>query len=79
MSHTPEQLQAAREYAADVERRLIADLKSGAVQCHNPQAWIDELEKMVERIVAGHDDSNFTIWQRMHYFLTGECRPLLAA
>jgi len=28
-------------------------------------------------IESGKHDNNFTIWQRMNYFLTGECLALL--
>ncbi|SFJ47801.1 hypothetical protein SAMN03159338_1504 [Sphingomonas sp. NFR04] len=71
--------QAARQFAAEPERRLIASIRSGETRCNDPKAWIRELESTVAQILAGELDGNFTIWQRMHLFRTGECVPLLAA
>lgn len=76
--YTAEQLQAARVHAADCERRLIADLISGECKARDPKAWIAELEASIVEIESGLRDNNFTIRQRMHTFLTGECVPLLA-
>lgn len=72
-AYSAEQLQAARAYAASIEQNLIASLQSGETQCRDPQSWIAELEAAVKDILSGASDSNFTIRQRMHYFLTGEC------
>lgn len=77
-SNSPERIQEAREFAADTERRLIESLRSGETKCRDPEGWIKELEASVAQILAGEADANFTIWQRMNTFLTGECVPLLA-
>jgi len=80
---TKTELQAAREYAAQPERKCAAhalDIDYGFA------SHVTHAEKLVyvarniayaEAIEAGEHDTNFTVRQRMHYFLTGDCVPFL--
>lgn len=81
--YSEEQLQAAREYAAQVHKDLAKHCLDKDFGFAN---HVTELEKraykakqlqIAEDIEAGHCDSNFTVAQRMHYFLTGESIALL--
>lgn len=79
---TEQQLQAARKYAASVNRKLASealtadyfadhvdyDARLKIQSKHNTYA--DEIER-------GEHDLNFTIMQRMYYYLTGECVAFL--
>ena len=76
---SPAKLQEARVYAAESERRLIDSLKSGETQANDPASWIAELQDAVKRIESGEWDGNFTVWQRMTFFLTGTCEFLLGS
>jgi hypothetical protein len=76
--YTIEQLQEARVYAASFSRNVVAAIDSGKIVPNDPQAYRQRLIDSAERIEAGLSDGNFTVWQRMHYFLTGESVPLLA-
>lgn len=71
-------VQDARNFAAQTERDLIAALETGKLKANDPASWIKKLKQSVADIEAGKCDGNFTVWQRMNYFLTGECVPLLA-
>ena len=74
---TIDQIQSAREYAAGHDARMAVDcLKPGFYADHiTPEQArdysLDHLRNVAD-IVAGLRDNNFTIRQRMHYFLTGE-------
>lgn len=78
MTYSPEQLHAARVYAAQPEARLIASIRSGETICNDPAGWVADLEAEFDRILAGECDGNFTIGQRMRFFLTGNEAPFLA-
>jgi len=76
-TYSPEHIQAAREHAAQAERDLIESIESGETKCRDGSAWCVELRNAIAAIESGASDNNFTIWQRMNAFLTGECPPLL--
>jgi len=82
--YTDEKMQEARVHAAKIERRCAAE-------CFNPdfgfadhvtqedkQRYREKQLRMAEEIEAGKHDHNFTIWQRMNTYLTGECVPFLS-
>lgn len=77
LGFTPAQIQSARVTAADVNRRLVAALESNEFDCEDPAAWTENQRKCIAEIEAGESDFNFTIWQRMHFALTGKCSALL--
>jgi hypothetical protein len=80
---SPEQLQDARDYAAELYEQL-------AVECFNDdfgfashitqadkEVYAQTKIKQADAIKAGERDHNLTIAQRMHFFLRGESIPLL--
>jgi len=75
--YTPEELQKARIYAAKTERNMIEAYKSKEFLVNNPEKWLADTNKIIKDIESGKLDGNFTIWQRMNYYLTGKCPALL--
>lgn len=76
-------IQNAREYAARINYKL-------SEECFDPDFgfadhiteadkinYSNEQKQFAKEIEEGKHDHNFTIWQRMHYYLTGESVPLL--
>lgn len=82
-TYTPEQLQAARVYAAAPSLACADHCRDAdfGFADHVTPADIDEYEAEhradAAAIIAGERDGNLTIAQRMHYHLTGECVALL--
>jgi hypothetical protein len=74
---TKEQLQEARIYAASFSHKVVAAIDSGKIVPNDPAAYRQIFVDSAARIEAGLADGNFTVWQRMNYFLTGESVPLL--
>lgn len=81
--YTKEQIQTAREYAAGNAQRCAEkcfDDDFGFAQhvtyTDKVAYRADQLEN-ADAIKKGERDHNFTIRQRMHYFLTGESVALL--
>lgn len=76
-------LQAAREYAAKIHHKLAASAFdpdfgfASHITEEDKQKYSDDQRRYAAEVEAGEHDSNFTIWQRMNYFLTGECTPFL--
>lgn len=68
---SPERLQLAREYAASIEQAVIDD-----PNVPEPVKAGSRLSKT--RILSGELDGNFTVWQRMNYYLTGGSVPFLS-
>ncbi len=64
------ELQLAREYAASISQAVIDDpnIPEGLKEVH---------KDIVKSILSGELDNNFTVAQRMEYFLTGQDHPLL--
>jgi hypothetical protein len=81
---TGDRLNEARKYAAGFERRScrqwLTNPDYGADHVTTSQHGKYAARKMLEvlRIERGECDHNFTIWQRMDYFLTGESVPFLS-
>lgn len=81
--YTQEQLQAAREYAAQVHKDLAKHCLgedfgfAEHVTEIDKRAYRAKQLQIAEDIEAGHCDDNFTVVQRIHYFLTGESIALL--
>ena len=78
---TPEHLQKAREYAAAPSLRyakaiLNNDTYNAPFADHvtdeRKQLLYKEQLQLVDNILNGNSDHNFTIRQRMYYYLTGE-------
>lgn len=78
-----EDLVRARKYAAAVDWSLAAGaLDPGAgfadhVTYDDKLKFIERHRTLATEIERGLHDHNFTVWQRMNYFLTGECVGLL--
>lgn len=76
-------LQRARNYAAEKDRDLAAhvfDYDFGFADHVTDDDKCDYAAKRIsyaKEIEAGEHDGNFTVWQEMNYFLTGECVPFL--
>ena len=74
---------AARVYAAKINRELAAHAFdndfgfASHVTLADKQAYAERNIKLAENIEAGKLDNNFTVCQRMNYYLTGECVPFL--
>ena len=82
MPWTEQQLQDARVYAARLDRELAAEsLTADYYASHITVADRERIQarylESAEAIERGKCDGNFTIAQRMHYYLTGECVPFL--
>ena len=77
--------QAARVYAAKIDRELAAhafDPDFGFADHVTPEDKAEYVAKhiaLAEQIEAGELDHNFTVWQRMEYFRTGQSVPFLPA
>ena len=75
--------QQARAYAAKINYELASTAhdKDFGFASHVTEKDKDEYAaeqlKLANQIERGELDHNFTVWQRMNYFLTGECVPLL--
>ena len=75
--------QQARIYAAKIHRDIAATCFdddfgfASHVTQEDKQAYKEKEIEQAEEIEAGKHDHNFTVWQRMNYFLTGECPALL--
>lgn len=74
---SPDQLQEARLAVSEISKKLIAKVESGELTVNNKERYISYLENCIEKIESGEWDSNFTIRQKMYYFLTGECPAFL--
>lgn len=76
-------IQSARQYAAQINYELSAsafdDDFGFADHVTNEQKakYAEDQLIYANEIEQGLHDGNFTIWQRMNYYLTGECVPLL--
>lgn len=74
----PHQLNQARKYAASINRRYAKSIELGTCDfashiTREAQLQIAKREHVqADAIEAGECDHNFTIWQRMNYFITGE-------
>lgn len=77
MGFTPEQIQAARVKAADVHRQILLALEAGEFYCNDPASYAALQRKAVADIEAGNSDHTFCIWQRVNFYLTGDCPALL--
>ena len=80
---TPEQVQAARIYAADNPRKMAEEALTATYYAdHVDMEWRqcikEEKEQLANEIEKGLHDHNFTIAQRMWYYLTGESVALLS-
>ena len=81
---TGKRLNEARKYAAEVTRRCaladIFDFDGDYNHLTPKERGKYAAREMLEvlRIERGECDHNFTIWQRMDYFLTGESVPFLS-
>jgi len=80
---TADQVQKARNYAARVvDRCADAASEPGYFADHVTAGEALEYEqaqrRLAQEIRDGKHDRNFTVAQRMHYYLTGESRPFLA-
>ena len=81
---TQEQLQSARNYAAELPDRISKECFSETfgfashVTYEDKVAYSNDNKKNAQAIRAGDCDHNFTIAQRMYYFLTGEDVPLMS-
>lgn len=79
---TPEELQAARNYAAEIPERLSKQCfeKDFGFAPHvtdeMKRKYSDRYLSQAKAIKSGEKDNNFTIAQRMFFFLTGEDAPL---
>ena len=82
-SYTKQQLQAARVYAAQPSRDCADHAFdddfgfASHVTREDKRRYVEDNLKHAAEVEAGKHDGNFTIWQRMNYFLTGECVPFL--
>ena len=79
---TQAELIAARKYAAEIPRKLAAEALTADYYADHvtiqDRVEIKERElKRAEQIENGEHDHNFTIWQRMNYYITGESIALL--
>lgn len=75
-NYTKAELQAARDYAASItERALVSTINCSCKPV--TQDYIDKINKSIDNIKTGLDDGNFTIYQRMEYYLTGTATPFL--
>lgn len=81
---TGKRLENARLHASKVEDRYAKSILEGKIEFASHVTRLAQIEiankesKYAEEIREGRHDSNFTIWQRMDTFLTGECIALLA-
>ena len=83
LQYSKEKLQEAREYAAESNYKLAhhAHDKDFGFASHiteqDKDDYVEKQTKYAEEIEAGKHDDNFTVWQRMNYYLTGENIPFL--
>ena len=80
---TQESKQLARNYAAKIDRDIAEHAFdddfgfASHVTDDDKHEYVKKHIKLAEEIEAGEHDNNFTVWQRMNYFLTGESVPFL--
>lgn len=83
LTYPPEQIQRARRYAARPSLRYARSAEAGKIDfashVTSSQIYsiIREHRVYAREILEGLHDHNFTVWQRMNYYLTGECPALL--
>lgn len=81
--YTQDQLQAARNYAAEgswccMENALNDDnYFASHITWSEKQKYARRERRWAMEVEAGLRDHNFSVWQRMNYYLTGECIALL--
>ena len=77
-------IQKAREYASKNLKEGARKIRSGEKKMASHVTKEEKLkiakrkEDYANEIIAGRHDVNFTVWQRMNYYLTGECPGFLA-
>ena len=82
MPYSEQQLQNARVYAARIDRQLAAEaLTADYYASHITAADRESIKarhlESAEAVERGEHDGNFTVAQRMRYYLAGECVPFL--
>ena len=83
LGFTDKQIQAARRYAARPAMKCAMDTEANKIDyvSHVTEAKKADiaisLRDNAREIVLGLHDGNFTIWQRMNTYLTGECIAFL--
>lgn len=76
-------IQQARDYAAELNFNMAKDCFDTNYGFASHISYSDKVKYRKDNIQQGLDieagklDHNFTIAQRMHYFLTGDCVALL--
>ena len=80
---TESDIQKARQYAAENSRAMAAEaLTADYYADHVDIEWRkrirDEKNTLADEIEQGLHDHNFTIRQRMYYYLTGESVALMS-
>lgn len=80
-----DRLKAARQYAAELPQK-IADTCfdddygfASHVTLEEKQSYSDQHKDEAQSILKGEKDGNFTVAQRMYYYLTGESVPFLSS
>ena len=82
--YTQKKIQQAREYAAQIEYRLSNECLlpnfgyADHVTEQDKQKYSEKYFRYAQEIEQGIHDNNFTIWQRMNYYLTGESVAFLS-
>ena len=82
-NYTKEQISLARKYATQVHLDYIEaiDKNEAGFASHVTEEKIQEIRAQklnyIQEILDGKHDGNFSVWQRMNYYLTGECVPFL--
>lgn len=75
-------LNEARKYAAKINHKLADHAFdndfgfASHVTDDDKREYADKQRTFAREIEAGLHDGNFTVWQRMQYYLTGEWVPL---
>jgi hypothetical protein len=70
-------IQQAREFAAKPYWDAVKATLKGELKPNYPGKYVSKMKSIAADIEAGLFDSNFSTWQRMNYFLTGESVALL--
>lgn len=74
--------EAREQVVKDLEESLLRekeeDLFATHVTTEMKVEYFDRHSKFIDEVRLGLHDSNFTIWQRMNYYIAGKCVPLFS-
>lgn len=70
--------QVVNDYIDSMNKEKEQDLFASHVTVEMKKEYFDRILALIEDIKSGKLDNNFTVWQRMNTYMTGNCEPLFS-